>query len=90
MSITVIDTNNRRKESSAAGTVRQIITSDDGAKGVRAAIHEIEPGLCAHITDAVIDQDWRLTATGGDYFAALCARSAEMCLVRRKGSRFSS
>jgi AraC-like DNA-binding protein len=30
-------------------------------------IHEIEPGLCAHITDAVIDQDWRLTATGGDY-----------------------
>jgi AraC-like DNA-binding protein len=23
--------------------------------------------LCAHITDAVIDQDWRLTATGGDY-----------------------
>lgn len=30
-------------------------------------IHEIEPGLCAHITDAVIEQDWRLTATGGDY-----------------------
>jgi quercetin dioxygenase-like cupin family protein len=44
MSITVIDTNNRRKESSPGGTVRQIITSDDGAKGVRAAIHEIEPG----------------------------------------------
>jgi len=44
MSITVIDTNNRRKESSTAGTVRQIITSDDPARGVRAAIHEIEPG----------------------------------------------
>src|SRR5690242_8493626 len=44
MSITVIDTNNRRKESSPAGTVRQIITSDDRAKDVRAAIHEIAPG----------------------------------------------
>src|SRR5262245_44788838 len=43
MSITLIDTNNRRKESIPAGTVRQIITSDDGAKDVRAAIHEIEP-----------------------------------------------
>ena len=30
-------------------------------------IHEIERGLCLHVTDAVIDQDWRLTATGGDY-----------------------
>jgi quercetin dioxygenase-like cupin family protein len=44
MSITVIDTNNRRKESSPAGTVRQIITSDDKAKDVRAEIHEIAPG----------------------------------------------
>jgi len=45
MSITVIDTNNRRKESfpAEAGTARQIITSDDGAKDVRAAIYEIEP-----------------------------------------------
>jgi len=24
-------------------------------------IHEIEPGFCAHITDAYIDEDWRLT-----------------------------
>lgn len=32
-------------------------------------IHEVERGLCLHITDAVIDQDWRLTATGGDYSA---------------------
>jgi len=44
MSITVIDTNIRRKESVPAGSVRQIITSDDKAKDVRAAIHEIEPG----------------------------------------------
>jgi mannose-6-phosphate isomerase-like protein (cupin superfamily) len=44
MSINVIDTNNRKKENIPAGTVRQIITSDDGAKDVRAAIHEIEPG----------------------------------------------
>ena len=43
MSIRVIDTNNRRKESTPAGTRRHIITSDDGAKDVRAAIHEIEP-----------------------------------------------
>lgn len=34
-------------------------------------IHEIERGLCLHITDAVIDQDWRLTATGGDYSVRL-------------------
>ena len=44
MSITVIDTNHRRKEWVPAGTVRHIITSDDGAKDVRAAIQEIEPG----------------------------------------------
>jgi len=44
MSINVIDTNNRRREPISAGTVRQIITADDDAKGVRAAIHEIEPG----------------------------------------------
>src|SRR6516162_2415561 len=44
MSITVIDTNNRRREPSPAGTVRQIITSDDRAKDLRAAIHDIAPG----------------------------------------------
>jgi quercetin dioxygenase-like cupin family protein len=43
MSTTIIDTNNRRKDSTSAGTVRQIITSDDRAKDVRAAIYEIEP-----------------------------------------------
>ena len=26
-------------------------------------VHQIGVGFCAHITDAVIDQDWRLTAT---------------------------
>jgi AraC family transcriptional regulator, transcriptional activator of the genes for pyochelin and ferripyochelin receptors len=25
-------------------------------------VHEIEPGFCVHITDAVIDEDWRITA----------------------------
>src|SRR5579871_6107187 len=44
MSITVIDTNNRRREPSPAGTVRQIVTSDDKAKDLRAAIHDISPG----------------------------------------------
>ena len=46
MSITIIDTNNRPKESSPAGTVRQIVTSDDRAKDLRAAIHDIGPGKC--------------------------------------------
>jgi mannose-6-phosphate isomerase-like protein (cupin superfamily) len=44
MSITIIDTNSRRRESSPAGTVRQIITSDDKAKDLRATIHDISPG----------------------------------------------
>lgn len=30
-------------------------------------VHQIDTGFCAHITDAVIDQDWRLTATSVDY-----------------------
>jgi AraC family transcriptional activator of pyochelin receptor len=30
-------------------------------------VHEIETGFCAHITDAVIDQDWRLSASSVDY-----------------------
>src|SRR5262249_31310960 len=47
MSITLIDTTPRRKESVPAGTVRQIIPSDDGARDVRAAIQEIEPGKSA-------------------------------------------
>ena len=44
MSINTIHTNNRRKENIPAGTARQVITADDGAKDVRAAIFEIEPG----------------------------------------------
>jgi AraC-like DNA-binding protein len=30
-------------------------------------VHQIDTGFCAHITDAVIDQDWRLTSTSTDY-----------------------
>jgi AraC-like DNA-binding protein len=30
-------------------------------------IHEIEPGFCVHITDAVIGPDWRITASSTDY-----------------------
>ncbi|HEV7446021.1 MAG TPA: AraC family transcriptional regulator [Steroidobacteraceae bacterium] len=30
-------------------------------------VHEIEAGFCAHITDAVIDQDWRLAASSVDH-----------------------
>jgi mannose-6-phosphate isomerase-like protein (cupin superfamily) len=50
MSITIIDTNSRRKESIPAGTVRHIITSSDPAKDVRAAIHEVEPGKSLEIS----------------------------------------
>jgi quercetin dioxygenase-like cupin family protein len=44
MSINVIATHNRKRETAPAGTVRQIITSEDGAKDIRASIHEITPG----------------------------------------------
>ena len=30
-------------------------------------IHEVEPGFCVHITDAVIGPDWRITAGSRDY-----------------------
>ena len=43
MSINVIHTTERKRESVPAGNVRQIITSNDGAKDIRAAIYEIEP-----------------------------------------------
>jgi AraC-like DNA-binding protein len=29
-------------------------------------VHQIEPGFCAHITDAFLERDWRLTATSRD------------------------
>ncbi len=43
MSINVINTNSRKKAPTTAGTVREIIGADDGAKNVRASIHEVEP-----------------------------------------------
>ena len=30
-------------------------------------VHQVDPGFCTHISDAVIDQDWRLTATSVDH-----------------------
>src|SRR5579885_1159174 len=30
-------------------------------------VHQIDPGFCAHVTAAIIDQDWRLTATSLDH-----------------------
>lgn len=30
-------------------------------------VHQIEPGFCAHITDAFLEHDWRLTASSLDY-----------------------
>jgi len=43
MSINVINTNARPKVATTAGTTREIITADDGAKDLRASIHEVEP-----------------------------------------------
>src|SRR2546422_6264308 len=43
MSINVINTNSRQKMATAAGTTREIITANDGAKDLRASIHEVEP-----------------------------------------------
>src|SRR5678815_5531871 len=43
MSINVINTNNRQRVATAAGTTREIITANDGAKDLRASIHEVEP-----------------------------------------------
>jgi len=43
MSINVINTGSRKKVATTAGTVREIIDADDGAKDVRASIHEVEP-----------------------------------------------
>ena len=43
MSINVISTNNRNRVATAAGTTREIITANDGAKDLRASIHEVEP-----------------------------------------------
>ncbi len=30
-------------------------------------VHQIDKGFCVHITDAVIDRDWRITATSVDH-----------------------
>jgi AraC-like DNA-binding protein len=47
-------------------------------------IHEVDPGFCVHITDAVIDQDWRLTASSVDYTLRLrIAFSGEAGYVAR-------
>src|SRR5205809_1049 len=43
MSINVINTNSRQRVATTAGTTREIITADDGAKDLRASIHEVEP-----------------------------------------------
>ena len=30
-------------------------------------VHQIDKGFCAHITNVVIDRDWRITATSVDH-----------------------
>ena len=50
MSINVINTNARQKVATPAGTTREIITAnDDGAKDLRASIHDVEPNRSMEI-----------------------------------------
>jgi len=49
MSINVIHTETRKRVATAAGTTREIITADDGAKDLRASLHEVQPGKSLEI-----------------------------------------
>ncbi len=50
MSINVINTNARQRVSTSAGTTREIVAAnDDGAKDLRASIHEVEPNRSLEI-----------------------------------------
>jgi quercetin dioxygenase-like cupin family protein len=77
MSINIIDTNNRTKETIPAGTVRQVITANDGAKDVRASIHEIESGKSAafesgsrsHLLYVISGTGGEFSFRGGTYAA---------------------
>jgi mannose-6-phosphate isomerase-like protein (cupin superfamily) len=50
MSINVINTNSRKRVATTAGTTRDIITADDGAKELRASIHEVEPNRTLEVS----------------------------------------
>src|SRR5437773_7709668 len=49
MSINVIHTEGRKRVATPAGTTREIITADDGAKDLRASMHEVEPNRSLEI-----------------------------------------
>jgi mannose-6-phosphate isomerase-like protein (cupin superfamily) len=78
MSINVIHTNTCAKEPVSTGTVRQIITQNDPAKDVRAAIHEIEPdkslefdsGNRSHLYYIINGSGGRFSFKGENYAAA--------------------
>lgn len=76
MSITVIDTNNRRREHGPAGTVRQIVTSDDRAKDLRACIYDVDPGKSQEINSEsrshllyVLEGEGRFSFKGQNHIA---------------------
>src|SRR5215470_9306841 len=51
MSINVINTNARQRVATPAGTTREIITAnDDGAKDLRASLHDVEPNRSMEIS----------------------------------------
>jgi mannose-6-phosphate isomerase-like protein (cupin superfamily) len=101
MSISVIETNSRRKEPLPTGTVRQIITSDDGAKDVRAAIHEIEQGKSleftpdkrSHLFYVLEGEGGQFTFKGGKHAArkgaGLYLEPGEKASVSASGTRLS-
>ena len=49
MSINVIHTEGRKRVATPAGTTREIITAVDGAKDLRASLHEVEPNKSLEI-----------------------------------------
>ena len=77
MSINVINTGSRNKVATAAGTVREIITADDGAKDVRASIHEVEPNRSlefnaenrTHLLYVIEGKDGQFSFEGSKYAA---------------------
>src|SRR6476619_2358376 len=68
MSINVINTNSRQRMATAAGTTREIITANDGAKDLRASIHEVEPNRSLEVSsEAKTHLVYVMEGTGGHF-----------------------
>jgi len=68
MSINVINTNSRQRMATSAGTTREIITANDGAKDLRASIHEVEPNRSLEVnSEAKTHLVYVMEGTGGHF-----------------------